>query len=217
MTAAIISVVCTFALAALGLFLGLHDKVAKKHQWLVWVFFVVVGSLGTASALYQGWQASVEAEGLATGGDSYAYLDPQIDDGHNSAVSLVVMNQGNYALRSLNVRIVRIDAAGRDSIAPRTVADPFQNDLIFPMDAVGKHQASFIQLPGPIPLEGDHVKWNVFFTALNGSWDDLVRLHRVNGHWVKAFKVIWKGADGMQRHEVYQQVDPTFPTPVVWD
>jgi hypothetical protein len=212
-----VALICTILLTLLSFAVSLHEETTKKYRLWVWSALLVLALTASGATVWQARESSAEAIGLATGGDTFAYLDPQIDDAHNAVVSLVVMNQGGYPLRSVNVRIVFIDAAGRDSIAPRTVQDPFQNDMIFPMDPLAAHQASFIQIPKPLGLEGDHVKWNVFFTALNGSWTDLVRLHRVNGHWVKAFKVIWKGTDGVQNKEVYQQVDSAFPTPVAWD
>jgi hypothetical protein len=216
MFATVVTVLCTWALAALGLFPALHEKLVRKRKSHVWVLFVAIGLLGTASALYHEWQTSVEAEetkkreiGLATGGDSFCHFEPDINDATSSIVRGLVVQHGEYTVYAIQVRIVPLDETGEliKGIDWSTQALQLQVQEISP----GK--AEMITLSNPIAIGGTSVAMNVFIDARNGGWAEKIRLHRgADGHWLKAIRV-----DLGPGRDPFVDVTKGFPTITNWD
>lgn len=120
---------------------------------------------------------SQEAIDQITGGDSYCYMDVT-EDG-----TLAFLHVGKHPLSGVQPRIVdmvKFRRSENPGLNFSTILDPF--DL-----AVGK---SMVKLDAKIAFS-DPAKqdFSIFFTAKNGSWDELLRMRKVEGVWQRAMKV----------------------------
>ncbi len=163
-------------------------------------FDASVAKLNSISSL------TVESNNSATGGDSYCYLAflgmielPKISN------QFVIINLGKYPLYDIDIRIVdltRLDSIGFP-IAPDRHFHP--NEI---QPGTSWHPA--VQ-ESVIPFMGtDRNKFNIFFIARNGAWNEEFRLEKVNGHWAQAVRV--QGGFFSQKKRIfYETVGADFP------
>lgn len=177
----------------------------KMLQWLtVPAVLVFIGSLIAAiGAIWAaGQQANSEQElrkkseeiadlnrliaSSITGGDSFAYIVPTFFKNPEDLPALTIIHQGKYPLYDLTVRIV--DLAKFEDMVTRdhSVNEMLENEIRFSVGNLAPNQASMLRR---FPITGDSLRWNVFFTARNGFFTELLRVRRVDGEWKVALKV----------------------------
>jgi hypothetical protein len=135
------------------------------------------------------------------GGDSFAYMAflLQFD-----VPRLILFHEGNYPLYDVSVRISDLDKTkGRTY----SISD-LENELHFNIGNVAPHNSRMLV---PISLSNDSLRWNIFFSARNGFFTELLRMRRVNGKWKTALKVVTNPMRGEERKTLFEKVDPDYP------
>lgn len=122
-----------------------------------------------------------------TGGDSYCYMLFTIV-GPNSA-QLAVIHQGNYPLYDVSFRIVDLDIFERVLKAnPVLTFDSTKSaEVVVPIGNLSPGQAR--ALPHVISFDTDKPRYNIFISARNGMFTQLLRLRKVSGQWRFALQV----------------------------
>jgi hypothetical protein len=133
-----------------------------------------------------------------TGSESFAWLG--FLPGQNF---LAFVHQGRYPLYGVSARIVDLDQIKKPE-------DSF-GQMISIGDMVPKH-ANAMPLPlGYLPTTGDRFNANVFFTARNGDWVQMLREIKVKDRWVRAFQVQGPFTSPVKKKIMCETIDPDFP------
>lgn len=124
--------------------------------------------------------------GHITGGDSVCYLigSPVSPDQFGN---IALVHHGKHPLYNVNARLVDLEIF--DQFKDNLTFENIQKSEIYRQfgDLIPGHAS---MVGGVIPLGGgDTRRFNIFFTARNGSFVQLLRFKRVNGSWVSATKV----------------------------
>jgi hypothetical protein len=136
-----------------------------------------------------------------TGGDSFAYMVflLQFD-----VPRLVLIHEGAYPLYDVSVRISDID---KTKDRKYSISD-LENELHFNIGNVAPHNSRMLV---PIPLSNDSLRWNIFFSARNGFFTEILRMRRINNKWKTALKVVTNGSNGEVAKTLFEKVDPDYP------
>ena len=150
-------------------------------------------------------RAQREGIDAITGGDSFAYLQFQVvaRDGtavnaHSMPIDLllcpIVIHKGKYPLYDLAFRMY-----------PTGV--PFEEGLKSEVTAgVGNISANLATTTTiRIPHHGRDITYNIFFSARNGLWTQILRMRWMGDGWATANKVLMNGKD------VFREVSANFP------
>jgi hypothetical protein len=138
---------------------------------------------------------SAETIGQVTGASSYAVLMYLPGQGF-----LLFAHEGKYPLYGVSARIVDIDQVRTNPSGIRVnVGDMIQN------------HANTESVPSSIPISGDHFNANVFFTARNGDWAELLRVVRVNDGWARAIRVTGRFTSFRKETVLCETIDSVFP------
>ena len=147
-----------------------------------------------------------------TGGDSYCYLDFRLMGADANRPTIVVVHRGKYPIYELNARIVDLQKTAeiREAKGSRlTLDDVKAADTSMAIGQIAPTQARILtdwQLP-----DRDEQDYNIFFSARNGFFTQLVRFrrHSVMGYRVQATKVFRGVSDDGKT--LLEKVDPGFP------
>ena len=131
-----------------------------------------------------------------TGGDSFAYAWIQ-----DRFPYFGVVAQGKYPLYDLRARVVDLDEAKKQSHAFLGTTISF-GEIVPGMSKSQNIKFEF--------GNSESRSFNIFFTARNGSWIQLLRLRRLrDGRWVSATRV---DRDGEKlKRPAYEKIDKDFP------
>lgn len=135
-----------------------------------------------------------------TGGESYCYMIVMSDN-----INWVVVHAGDHDLQNLTARICDIDVSFDLPNWMQTANSNVPIGTLFK----GKANQCFSQ-----PLTGRHRRFNIFYTASNGSFVQELRLKYVEpGKWVIATRVYREGVDPAEDPAaiLYERIDPEFP------
>jgi hypothetical protein len=152
-----------------------------------------------------------ELAGFITGGDSLCYFSAA-PVAPNLLAHLAVVHHGTHPLYGVVARIVDLEIM--DQFKDAFTAENLQKAETH--HAVGDLAPGHAKmLPGIMSMgAGDVRRFNVFFSARNGSFHQLLRFRRVDGTWHTAIKV-----EGP--HSRFEDVKPGFPRnasgEVEWD
>ena len=142
-----------------------------------------------------------EITGHTTGGDSYCFVSVGVQ-GDQSSWSVV--NTGKYPMYNIAVRIVDLQILRSSQMPGSTL----RAETIYQAGDIAPWQAR--PLASLNLGSGDERDFNVFFTARNGFFSQLVRFRRIDGVWVSATAV-----QSMQvkteENPVYTKVHPAYP------
>jgi len=118
-----------------------------------------------------------------TGGDSYCYVC--FTQNYLGENNLTILHQGQYPLYDLTVRIVDLDKFD-ESTDSLERAHEYQK--IFSIGTMLPNQSNNLCT---ITLSNQEIskRFNIFFSARNGMFQELLRLKNVNNEWVSAIKV----------------------------
>ncbi len=116
--------------------------------------------------------------GYSTGGDSYGYIELCESCYNPNSFELIFISCGKYPLYNIDIRMHDLD----DGINVK-------NDIYFTIKEIPSSSA--IQLKGLINLEGKTMKkYNIFYSARNGFFNQLWRLYKINGKWQSIKRVV---------------------------
>lgn len=129
-----------------------------------------------------------EVANSVTGGDGFAYL--VIGNIHPSKrVGFVtVVSRSEHPLYDVSARIVNLDSlknasdTERDTISIDAHQESVKIGNLAPELAA---QVTSWKLPS-----GEVHRYNVFFSARNGLWTELLRIRKIDGEWEQAYKVV---------------------------
>ncbi len=144
-----------------------------------------------------------------TGGDSFCYLD--FTRTPAATTDLFLVHQGKYPLFDLTIRVVDVEKFKSIASGPGvTLQDVLQADAL--RQTVGTViPSSSITLSDRWPLPASGRKdYNVFFSARNGFFIQLIRLRRIDGVWKRALKVTRDNEKG-ETITLLEKVDDGFP------
>jgi hypothetical protein len=130
-----------------------------------------------------------------TGSESYAVLMYV-----PSQTFLAFVHAGKYPLYEVSARIADLDQI-RTNLVGVTVS---VGDMI-------QGHANTEPIPAGIPTSGDHFNANIFFTARNGDWTELLRVVRVNDGWARAIRVMGRFTSLKKEKVMCETIDPKFP------
>ena len=135
-----------------------------------------------------------------SGGNSFPYI--QIGNINNTTKTgqIVVLHQGSYPLYDVQVRIVDLR---RFQVVQGNIADFGETSF-----SVGNMIPSHcVVMPNAWNIgEGTKQSYNVFMTARNGAFTQLIRLDKGSGEWKYATKVI-----NSRGETVLEQIKEGFP------
>lgn len=132
-------------------------------------------------------EKSADLVNYITGGDSACYMcGPDVD--HDIWSPLLVIHLGKHPLYDVKIRVVDIDVPFK--IVDGTISMDSNSSREFSAslgDLIPNHGKTLQQ---HIPLgTGNSRRFNVFFSARNGSFTQILRLKRINGVWRHALTV----------------------------
>jgi hypothetical protein len=148
-----------------------------------------------------------EQSELITGGDSLCYL-VLVDIG-NDARRFLFPHRGKFPLYDVEARIVEELGKESESELPTTLYGRFERSYQN-IISLGNMAPESGRLSNTIQLAGrQQYGLNIFYTARNGSWSQMLRMRRTDKGWLSATKVT-KG-QGAEERELYRAVDEAFP------
>jgi hypothetical protein len=130
-----------------------------------------------------------------TGSESYAILMYAPGQGF-----LLFAHVGKYPLYEVSARIADLDQI-RTNLVGVTV----------PVGDMIRGHANNESIPAGIPTSGDHFNANIFFTARNGDWTELLRVVRVTDGWARAIRVMGRFTSLTKEKVMCETIDPKFP------
>jgi len=131
-------------------------------------------------------KTAVQLAGHITGGNSICYLHGPQPNG-NIWTSLLIIHQGEHPLYDVAMRIFDVDKFELHKSNLNAVpASAYEQSHVIG-NLIPNHARFF---PLSLDLGGNSVKkFNIFFTARNGSFTQLMRCRMVNGVWLFATQV----------------------------
>jgi hypothetical protein len=136
-----------------------------------------------------------------TGGDSYCYFGVGVN---GNTATWTVVHQGKYPLYNVGARIVDLSQFQ----AAMNSGNPFAADTNLRIGDIGQSQAA--QVHSMDLGSGNARDFNVFFSARNGFYTQLLRFRRVNGKWLSATSVTFM-APAFQTNPALHKVDHGYP------
>ncbi len=152
-----------------------------------------------------------EIVNLVTGGQSFCYLSIGSVNPDNNVGVLTVVHGGDHPIYDVNARIV--DLQKFEKIKNDLTFDNWRSaDTTIPIGNMIKKTASMI---GKFPLgKADERGFNIFFSARNGLFVQVLRMKKVATKWVSATKVERDGK------VLFEKADTDYPKDkegnVVW-
>lgn len=144
--------------------------------------------------------------GHISGGNSFPYFQIGMLDNNSNTGVLMAIHEGEHPLYDINARIVDLQKFEQIKNNLSLASMSYCDTNISVGNMIPSH-ASMIQ---PWKVENEPTQsYNVFFTARNGSFTQLIRLNKINGIWVSAVKVT--NRDNQVLHE---NIDNNFPRDV---
>jgi hypothetical protein len=134
-----------------------------------------------------------------TGAESFCYLGFAPGQSY-----LTFVHVGKFPLYGVSARIVEEDQNGqirRDNLLGVTV----------PVGDMIKGHANLQTLPSGLGSSPDYFNANIFFTARNGDWMQLLRERSVNGKLVLAMRVVGRFTSLQKEKSLCETIDPNFP------
>lgn len=127
-----------------------------------------------------------------TGGDSYCYVTFAAIGRDRNALTIV--HRGRYPLYGVQIRLYDLDKGGSPLDNPTVELDRL------PIGTVVLRQDVLLGANGT----GSSRRFNIFFHAMNGTWEENLRMRKIGTGWVHAIRV--------RRNDkvIFQQVQPTF-------
>ena len=135
------------------------------------------------------------------GGDSFCYLTVGNIDHVKNIGMFAVIHQGEHNLYDVHARIFDLDKSdqlkGKPTFAKlkQTNTNISIGNLVSPFRML--HQVTF--------GNGNTRRFNIFFSARNGPFKQVLRFKKIHGKWVHATKVLKKDK------VIYEKVDDEFP------
>ena len=181
-------------------------------SWVTGQFFrvkkqtKVEDSFGSMEVRFKELMDKLEAKAEETiayisGGDDYPLIQFCQMDSPN-AWGFIVVNHGKYPLYEVTVRITDLQQLARAN-DPSSVSSAQLGTIIH----IGNMIPSQLYRLFKIDVKDySELAFNIFFTARNGNFSQLLRLKKINDSWMSAIKIVNKDGNAIREH-----VDEIFP------
>ena len=142
-----------------------------------------------------------------TGGASFAYIVPRFFDPTHNSPMLTLVHQGEYPLYDLTVRI--LDMATFDKMVRHnnSYSDKLREEVQLSISNIAPNQANMLKT---VQLGRGSLRWNLFFSARNGFFTELLRVRRVGNEWKTALKVI-RTPSSSNEQLLFEKIDSGYP------
>lgn len=128
--------------------------------------------------------------GFTDGGDSFGYISLANIYNDPDVKNIVFLHEGKYPLYNIHIRICDLDKQFPFSIFSTTINESTPE--------------SSTMLDFKIDLHGiKKKKYNIFYSARNGFFNQLLRLYKVNGEWVAATRIL----NEINENTVFEAID----------
>lgn len=118
-----------------------------------------------------------------------------------------LVHQGEYPLYDLTVRILDMSTFDNMMRQNNSYSDKLREEVQLSVSNIAPNQASMLKTA---QLGTDPLRWNLFFSARNGFFTELLRVRRVGNEWKTALKVIRTRAPS--KHVVLlEKIDSGYP------
>lgn len=158
---------------------------------------------------------STESIKTMTGGDSFCYLD-LVSVTATGGIPTIIQ-KGRYPLYDVTARIVdiaAIDKAGREHPGNIQMQVEIGYRLILHPGSIARGSAWFSPREYVRFTDAKRPDFNVFFSARNGLWHEVLRIRQVNGQWLEVLSVF--RTDGLRDTLIYASPIPKdFPNEAV--
>lgn len=147
-------------------------------------------------------QLNREVVNLVTGGKSFCYMAVSSINPQSNIGLLTFVHSGEHPMFNVAARIVDLEEF--DKLKDHINIHNFQQADI--NIGIGDFAKNAALVRGPFPLgKGDKRNFNIFFSARNGWFDQLLRFRKINGQWVQATRVERDG------EVLYERIDDNYP------
>lgn len=138
-----------------------------------------------------------------TGGDSACYVfgpTPEADRWSG----LLIVHVGKYPLYEVTCRITELDIFEEMLKNNESLTENDRSEFRFPIGSLAPNMAR--RAPIDLPLgPGESRRFNLFFTARNGSTTQLIRCKKINGQWKFATQLM------RDSQVLYERIDEGYP------
>lgn len=136
------------------------------------------------------------------GGESFCYISINAINNQTNDGLITVIHQGEFPMYDVNARIVDLQKFNQIK-GQKNFATIRQADTDMRIGNIIPETASML---APISLgQATEKKFNIFFSARNGLYNELLRLKKINNEWARAIKVTRNG------ETIYEFIDDSFP------
>lgn len=144
--------------------------------------------------------------GLVTGGDSFCWLQISGVNPISNVGKLVAIHHGEFPIYDVAGRIVDLQELERKK-GSITMQNLFVGDTNVRLGSMPVGTATILS---DFPLGHEIARdFNIFFSARNGLYTQLLRMRKSEQKWVSATRVQMR--EGNDEKVVFEQIDPDFP------
>lgn len=138
-----------------------------------------------------------------TGGSSFCYITTTRD----AQPATMLIHSGDHPIYDVSARIVDLDLF--EKVKGRSLTEILSADRSL---TLGGMPPSSSRILGQIlPTDSDYKRFNIFFSARNGFFTEVLRMKRIaNGEWARAIKVTNSPTTGEPK-TLFEQVDAEYP------
>jgi hypothetical protein len=155
---------------------------------------------------------SSESLGNAIGGHSFCYVSIAMNSVVPAdALEIAMVGKGRYPLSQVRVRIDDLDAAEKSG-----VSRPGKTVFFNPSPARYTGFYRRIKVIEHVPESVSRKRFNIFMSARNGAFTEILRMARVAGVWLSATRVTASYYD-RTRGLVLDEVPKSFPSDALGD
>lgn len=144
-----------------------------------------------------------------TGGDSFCFISFNFQFGYACPV---FVHSGKYTVFDVHARIIDLNRM-RQNVARRQPA--ISDSLELPLGELPPGRVKINERFSISFIDENSQAFNIFFSARNGMWTELLRLRNVNGTWRSAIRVTRQtSADGSPvtlREPIFERIDEEYP------
>jgi hypothetical protein len=134
-----------------------------------------------------------------TGDDSYCYLKFTPGQGY-----LPFLQVGQFPLYEVLARIVDLDTSGKASLEHVMGFTVSLGDIV-------QHHAVIRPLPTGMVITPNYFNANIFFSARNGDWVEMLREQRIRDRWIRAIRITAEFTALKKDKVVCETIDQDFP------
>lgn len=135
---------------------------------------------------------TAETTAFITGGDSVCYLTGNMGTQHHphQVDPVWIVHHGRYPLYDIQIRIVDIDLSTALVETPMWLERRNEYETLTKLGSLIPGHAADINVALPIHPDSTVRNFNIFFSARNGSFTQLLRFRKIDGQWLRATKVV---------------------------